>query len=93
MLAVGRSFVSGRRMMLLDETSMGLATILMLSMFEAFKRINRDGTTILLVEQTAKLALNFVGRGYAVETGRIVIEGNSKDLQKNDKVKKAYLGG
>jgi branched-chain amino acid transport system ATP-binding protein len=93
MLAVGRAFVSGRRMMLLDEPSMGLAPILMLSMFEALKEINREGTTILLVEQNARLALNFAGRGYVIENGRIVIEGNSSDLLKNEEVKKAYLGG
>ncbi|OIP42801.1 MAG: ABC transporter ATP-binding protein [Deltaproteobacteria bacterium CG23_combo_of_CG06-09_8_20_14_all_51_20] len=93
MLAVGRAFVSGRRMMLLDEPSMGLAPILMLSMFEALKEINREETTILLVEQNARLALNFAGRGYVIENGRIVLEGNSPDLLRNEEVKKAYLGG
>ncbi len=93
MLAVGRAFVSGRRMMLLDEPSMGLAPILMISMFEALKEINRDGTTILLVEQNARLALNFAGRSYVIENGRIVLEGNSTDLLRNEEVKKAYLGG
>ncbi|RJR26206.1 MAG: ABC transporter ATP-binding protein [Desulfobacteraceae bacterium] len=93
MLAVGRAYVTGRRMMLLDEPSMGLAPILMLSMFEALKEINRAGTTILLVEQNARLALNFAKRAYVIENGRIVLEGDSIDLLINPDVKNAYLGG
>jgi branched-chain amino acid transport system ATP-binding protein len=93
MLAVGRAYMSGRRMMLLDEPSMGLAPLLMLSMFDALKEINKAGTTILLVEQNARLALKFAQRGYVIENGAIVIEGNSASLLEDPEVKKAYLGG
>jgi len=93
MLAVGRAFMSGRRMMLLDEPSMGLAPLLMLSVFEALKEINNEGTTILLVEQNARLALRFAERGYVLENGRLVMEGPSRMLLDNPDVKKAYLGG
>ena len=93
MLAVGRAYMSGRRLMLLDEPSMGLAPLLMLSMFEALKKINRAGTTILLVEQNARLALKFASRAYVLENGRLVLQGNSADLLSNPEVKKAYLGG
>jgi branched-chain amino acid transport system ATP-binding protein len=93
MLAVGRAYMSGRRMMLLDEPSMGLAPLLMLSMFEALKEINKAGTSILLVEQNARLALKFARRGYVIENGSIVLEGESETLLHNPEVKKAYLGG
>jgi branched-chain amino acid transport system ATP-binding protein len=93
MLAVGRAYVSGRKMMLLDEPSMGLAPLLMLSMFDALREINRAGTTILLVEQNARLALKFAQRGYVMENGQIVLEGESAALMENPDVKKAYLGG
>ena len=93
MLAVGRAYMSGRKLMLLDEPSMGLAPLLMLSMFEALKEINREGTTILLVEQNARLALKFAKRAYVLENGSIVMEGPSEDLLHNPEVKKAYLGG
>jgi branched-chain amino acid transport system ATP-binding protein len=93
MLAVARAYMSGRRMMLLDEPSMGLAPLLMMSMFQSLKEINREGTTILLVEQNARLALQFAQRGYVIENGRLVLEGRSKDLLENDEVRKAYLGG
>lgn len=93
MLAVGRAYVSGRTMMLLDEPSMGLAPLLMLSMFDALREINRAGTTILLVEQNARLALRFAQRGYVMENGQIVLEGESAELMENPDVKKAYLGG
>jgi branched-chain amino acid transport system ATP-binding protein len=94
MLAIGRAFMSGRKIMLLDEPSMGLAPLLMLNVFEALKEINReDGTTILLVEQNARLALQFAGRGYVLESGTLVLEGSSKELLENPEVKKAYLGG
>lgn len=92
MLAVGRAFMSGRKMMLLDEPSMGLAPLLMLSVFEALKEINQEGTTILLVEQNARMALKFAQRGYVLETGNIVLEGSSEGLLNNPNVKKAYLG-
>ncbi len=93
MLAVGRAFMSGRRIMLLDEPSMGLAPLLMLSMFDALKQINKSGTTILLVEQNARLALKFAQRGYVLENGLLVLEGDSADLLENPEVKNAYLGG
>jgi branched-chain amino acid transport system ATP-binding protein len=93
MLAVGRAYMSGRKMMLLDEPSMGLAPLLMLSMFEALNEINKAGTSILLVEQNARLALKFAQRGYVIENGSIVLEGESETLLHDPDVKKAYLGG
>ena len=93
MLAVGRAYMSGRKMMLLDEPSMGLAPLLMLSMFEALKEINKAGTSILLVEQNARLALKFAQRGYVIENGEVVLEGQSHELLNNPEVKRAYLGG
>jgi branched-chain amino acid transport system ATP-binding protein len=72
---------------------MGLAPLLMLSMFEALKGINREGTTILLVEQNARLALKFAQRAYVIENGHLVLEGPSEELLNNPEVKKAYLGG
>jgi branched-chain amino acid transport system ATP-binding protein len=93
MLAVGRAYVSGRKMMLLDEPSMGLAPLLMFSMFEALKEINRTGTTILLVEQNARLALKFAQRGYVMENGHIVLHGESRALREDPQIKTAYLGG
>jgi branched-chain amino acid transport system ATP-binding protein len=93
MLAIGRAFMSARRMMLLDEPSMGLAPLLMLDVFDALREINREGTTILLVEQNARLALQFAQRGYVLETGNLVLEGTSEELLNNPEVKNAYLGG
>ncbi|MGZ8472938.1 MAG: ABC transporter ATP-binding protein [Candidatus Deferrimicrobiaceae bacterium] len=93
MLAVGRAFMSGRKIMLLDEPSMGLAPLLMMSVFDSLKEINREGTTILIVEQNARMALQFAGRGYVLENGRVVLEGGSEELLANPRVKKAYLGG
>ena len=93
MLAVGRAFMSGRKIMLLDEPSMGLAPLLMMSVFDSLKEINREGTTILIVEQNARMALQFAGRGYVLENGRVVLEGESEELLANPRVKKAYLGG
>ena len=93
MLAIGRAFMSGRKIMLLDEPSMGLAPLLMLNVFEALKEINKEGTTILLVEQNARMALKFAQRGYVLESGSLVLEGRSEDLLVDPEVKKAYLGG
>jgi len=93
MLAVGRALMSGRKLMLLDEPSMGLAPLLMLSVFDALKEINQEGTTILLVEQNARMALKFAQRGYVLENGNLVLEGPSQELLENPEVKKAYLGG
>ena len=93
MLAIGRAFMSGRKIMLLDEPSMGLAPLLMLNVFEALKEINEEGTTILLVEQNARMALKFAQRGYVLESGNLVLEGPSEQLLEDPEVKKAYLGG
>ncbi len=93
MLAVGRAFVSGRELMLLDEPSMGLAPLMMKTVFDALREINQEGTTILLVEQNAQLALQFAGRGYVLENGNLVLEGKSADLLADPAVKQAYLGG
>jgi len=93
MLAVARAYMSAQKVMLLDEPSMGLAPKLMLSMFDSLAEISREGTTILLVEQNARLALKFAQRGYVLETGNLVIEGKSEDLLNDPEVKKAYLGG
>jgi len=93
MLAVGRAFMSGRKVMLLDEPSMGLAPVLMVIVFDSLKEINQEGTTILLVEQNARMALQFAGRGYVLENGNLVLEGRSEELIANSEIKKAYLGG
>ncbi len=92
MLAIGRAFMSARRIMLLDEPSMGLAPLLMISVFEALEELNQEGTTILLVEQNARMALHFAQRGYVLENGNLVLEGASSELLANPEVKKAYLG-
>jgi len=93
MLAIGRAFMSARKIMLLDEPSMGLAPLLMMSVFHALKELNLEGTAILLVEQNARMALKFAQRGYVLENGNLVLEGSSKDLLDNPEVKNAYLGG
>ena len=93
MLAVGRALVSGRKVMLLDEPSMGLAPLLMMDVFKVLTEINENGTTILLVEQNARMALQFAQRGYVLESGNLVLAGDSKDLLDDPQVKKAYLGG
>lgn len=92
MLAIGRAFMSGRKIMLLDEPSMGLAPLLMTTVFEALKELNEEGTTILLVEQNARMALQFAERGYVLENGNLVLEGESAGLLADPEVKKAYLG-
>ena len=93
MLAVGRALMTRGRLMLLDEPSMGLAPVLVRDIFETIKEINAQGTTILLVEQNANMALKLASRGYVLETGNIVLEGTSEELAANPEVKKAYLGG
>jgi branched-chain amino acid transport system ATP-binding protein len=92
MLAVARAMMNPGRMMLLDEPSMGLAPFLMYDLFRVLRELNRQGTTILLVEQNARLALKYAHRGYVLETGRIVLEGRAEDLARDEKVKSAYLG-
>jgi len=93
MLAVGRAMMTGGQLILLDEPSMGLAPVLMQELFRVLKGINQAGTTILVVEQNARLALKFADRGYVLEAGRIVAEGTSAELAQNPEVKRAYLGG
>jgi branched-chain amino acid transport system ATP-binding protein len=93
MLAIGRAFMSGRQVMLLDEPSMGLAPLLMMDVFRALKDISGEGTTILLVEQNARMALRFAQRGYVLENGVISLKGTSEELISNPLVEKAYLGG
>ncbi len=93
MLAMGRALMSQPKLLLLDEPSMGLAPILVDEIFEIIKRINADGTTILLVEQNAFKALSIADRAYVLETGEIIKSGNATELLNDDSVKKAYLGG
>ncbi len=93
MLAMGRALMSRPKLLLLDEPSMGLAPILVDEIFEIIKRINADGTTILLVEQNAFKALSIADRAYVLETGEIKKSGNAADLLNDDSVKNAYLGG
>jgi branched-chain amino acid transport system ATP-binding protein len=92
MLAVARALMTGGKMLLLDEPSMGLAPFLMYDLFRVLKEINRQGTTILLVEQNARIALKYSHRAYVLEAGRIVLSGPAPELAKNEEVKKAYLG-
>ena len=93
MLAMGRALMSKPRLLLLDEPSMGLSPILVKDIFSIIKELNQQGTTILLVEQNAKMALSIAHRGYVVETGRIVLAGAAEELLNSSEVKKAYLGG
>jgi len=93
MLAVARALMTGGKFMLLDEPSMGLAPVLMQELFRVLKEINEEGTTILLVEQNARMALRFASRGYVLEAGNVVLEGSSEELAENPQVKQAYLGG
>jgi branched-chain amino acid transport system ATP-binding protein len=93
MLAVSRAIMTGCDFLLLDEPSMGLAPLLMVEMFKALQELNREGMTILLIEQNANFALKFAHRGYVLDTGKIVAEGTSRELIHNPEVKKAYLGG
>lgn len=92
MLAMGRALMAKPKLLLLDEPSMGLAPILVEQIFSIVSEINSQGTTILLVEQNALMALSVAHRGYVIETGRIVLEGPARDLQQNEMVRKAYLG-
>ncbi|PLX98290.1 MAG: ABC transporter ATP-binding protein [Desulfuromonas sp.] len=93
MLAVCRALMTGCKILLLDEPSMGLAPVLKYELFRKLKQLNEDGMTILLVEQNANLALHLAHRGYVLDTGNIVAEGNGQQLLENPDVKKAYLGG
>ena len=93
MLAMGRALMSKPELLMLDEPSMGLAPILVEQIFDIIKELNKAGTTILLVEQNAQMALSIADRGYVLETGKIVTSAKASDLLNDDSVKKAYLGG
>jgi branched-chain amino acid transport system ATP-binding protein len=92
MLAIGRALMARPRLLLLDEPSMGLAPVLVEQIFETVLTINREGVTILLVEQNAAMALSIAGRGYVLETGRMALEGPAQELADNPEVRRAYLG-
>ena len=93
MLAMGRALMSHPRLLMLDEPSMGLAPILVEQIFEIIRNLNKNGSTILLVEQNAQMALSVAHRGYVLETGRIVTTGTGAELIESPEIKKAYLGG
>lgn len=93
MLAMGRALMARPELLLLDEPSMGLAPLLVREIFGIVTEINKTGVTILLVEQNANMALSIADRGYVIETGRVVLEGDAQSLAANEDVKKAYLGG
>ncbi|NLU36409.1 MAG: ABC transporter ATP-binding protein [Clostridiales bacterium] len=93
MLAIGRALMSRPKILFLDEPSMGLAPLLVQEIFRIIKNINSAGTTILLVEQNASMALQIADRAYVLETGSIVLSGTGSELMKSDEIKKAYLGG
>ena len=93
MLAIGRALMGGPKVLLLDEPSMGLAPVLVEQIFETVTGINKTGTTILLVEQNAYMALQIAHRGYVLQTGEIALAGSALELQANEDVRRAYLGG
>ena len=93
MLAMGRALMSKPKIMLLDEPSMGLSPLLVKEIFSIIKEINENGTSILLVEQNAKMALSIAQRAYVIETGRIVMSGTGEELLNSEDIRKAYLGG
>ena len=92
MLAMGRALMSSPKILLMDEPSMGLSPILVSEIFNIIREVSADGTTVLLVEQNAKKALGIANRAYVLETGKIALSGDAKDLLNNDDIKKAYLG-
>ena len=93
MLAMGRALMSAPKLMMLDEPSMGLAPILVEQVFNIILQLHEAGTTILLVEQNAQMALSVADRAYVMETGQITLSGTGEELARSDQVKKAYLGG
>lgn len=93
MLAMGRALMARPKLLLLDEPSMGLAPLLVKEIFSIIKEINEQGTTVLLVEQNANMALSIAHRAYVIETGKIVLSGDAKELASSDEIQKAYLGG
>ena len=92
MLAMGRAIMSRPKLLILDEPSKGLSPLFVKEIFAVIKKLNEAGTTILLVEQNAKMALSISHRAYVIETGNITLEGNAKELMNNPEIKKAYLG-
>jgi len=92
MLAIGRALMSGPKLLLLDEPSLGLAPIIVSKIFKTIKEINKEGVTVLLVEQNARAALRLSHRGYVLENGRVALQGDGEELLNNERVKKAYLG-
>ena len=93
MLAMGRALMSRPQLLMLDEPSMGLAPILVEQIFEIIKSLHKDGTTILLVEQNAQMALSVADRAYVLETGKVTLSGTGEELAQSDEIRKAYLGG
>ena len=93
MLAMGRALMARPKLLLLDEPSMGLAPLLVKTIFKIIQEINQTGTTILLIEQNANMALSIADRAYVIETGKIVVSGSSDELNQSDQIKSAYLGG
>lgn len=93
MLAMGRALMSRPKLLLLDEPSMGLAPLLVKEIFSIVQEINRSGTTVLLVEQNANMALSIANKAYVLETGRITLSGDAKELASSEEIRKAYLGG
>ncbi|AYV73070.1 ABC transporter ATP-binding protein [Bacillus sp. PK3-056] len=93
MLAMGRAIMAKPKLLLLDEPSMGLAPIIVRTIFQVIQEINEEGTTVLLVEQNAHMALSIAHRGYVIETGKVVLSGSAQELQESDELKQAYLGG
>jgi branched-chain amino acid transport system ATP-binding protein len=92
MVAIGRGLMTLPQILMLDEPSLGLAPLIVIDLFEVIKKINQEGTTVILVEQNMQLALSTVQRGYVLENGRIILEGESEDLLREDYMRKAYLG-
>ncbi|WNS74843.1 ABC transporter ATP-binding protein [Bacillus sp. DTU_2020_1000418_1_SI_GHA_SEK_038] len=93
MLAMGRAIMARPKLLLLDEPSMGLAPLMVKTIFQIIEDINREGTTVLLVEQNAHMALSIANRAYVIETGRVTVSGTAAELQASEDIKKAYLGG
>jgi branched-chain amino acid transport system ATP-binding protein len=92
MVAIGRGLMTLPQILMLDEPSLGLAPLIVIDLFEVIKKINQEGTTVILVEQNMQLALSTVQRGYVLENGRIILEGESENLLREDYMRKAYLG-
>lgn len=92
MLAVGRALMASPEIIMMDEPSLGLAPIVVKEIFEIIKKINKQGTTVLLVEQNANMALRIADYGYVIENGEVTVHGTGEELLKNENVRKAYLG-